>query len=89
VRDARLRRRYGHLIAAAALVLVHGVSIATVRGIVRLAALPAVAWLAQLAFRVVYYNDWVPNTAYAKVTMSKAYILAGLALGGEYGGAAP
>ena len=57
-------------LAAAALVLVHGVSTATLRGIVRLAALPALAWFAQLAFRLVYYNDWVPNTAYAKVALS-------------------
>ena len=65
-------------LAAAALVAVHGFSRATLRGILRLAALPALAWLAQLAFRVVYYNDWIPNTAYAKIALSSTHVLHGL-----------
>lgn len=33
-------------------------------------ALPAVATLGQLAFRLAYYGDWLPNTARAKVALT-------------------
>ena len=70
-------------LAAGALILVHGMSMTTVRAIGRLAALPALAWFAQLAFRLVYYDDWFPNTAYAKLAMTRAHVLAGLHYLGE------
>jgi len=40
------------------------------RRAVRLALPAALAWGAQLAFRRLYYRDWVPNTAYAKVAFT-------------------
>lgn len=49
------------------------------------AGLPLAAWLAQLGFRLAYYGEWVPNTAYIKASVSPArareglsYVLAGL-----------
>ena len=33
-----------------------------------LAALPAAFYLGQLAFRLAYYGDWVPNSTYVKMT---------------------
>lgn len=44
-----------------------GVSRSTVRECLLLALLPIVAVLGQLAFRLVYYDDWVPNTFRVKV----------------------
>lgn len=41
-------------------------------------ALPAVATLGQLAFRVAYYGDWLPNTARAKVAISATRVQGGL-----------
>lgn len=35
-----------------------------------LAALPAAAFLGQLAFRVLYYDAWIPNTALVKVAFT-------------------
>ena len=32
--------------------------------------LPFACWAGQLGFRLVYYHDWLPNTAYAKVAFS-------------------
>ncbi len=34
------------------------------------ALIPIACFLGQLAFRLAYYHDWVPNTAYAKVAFS-------------------
>ncbi|HKE14258.1 MAG TPA: hypothetical protein VKB80_05325 [Kofleriaceae bacterium] len=45
-----------------------------------LAALPAAAFLGQLAFRVIYYDAWIPNTALVKV----AFTLDRLRGGGAY-----
>lgn len=41
------------------------------------AGLPAAMVFAQLAFRLVYYDDWVPNTAYVKLALSSARLVAG------------
>jgi arabinofuranosyltransferase len=69
-------------LGALALFVVHAVSLAslrdTIRGIARLVVLPAAAWLGQLAFRLAYYGDWLPNTAYAKVSPSWEHAIAGL-----------
>jgi len=35
-----------------------------------LAFLPFLAWLGQLGFRLVYYDDWLPNTARVKVAVT-------------------
>lgn len=44
---------------------------------VSIAALPLLAFLAQLAFRVVYYGAWLPNTAHAKLAISPVRLLEG------------
>jgi hypothetical protein len=36
----------------------------------RISALPAAAYLAQLAFRFAYYGEWVPNVAFAKLGLT-------------------
>jgi len=46
---------------------------------VGLALLPAAAVLAQLTFRLSYYDAWVPNPAHIKAQLSVGRILAGLA----------
>ena len=40
-------------------------------------ALPALATLGQLAFRLTYYGDWLPNTARAKVAFTAARVESG------------
>ena len=52
----------------------------------RLALLPAVAVFSQLAFRLAYYGEWLPNTAFVKLGFGAArwsqgatYLLGGLA----------
>jgi arabinofuranosyltransferase len=57
-------------LVALGLLIVHGVSMTTMTAIVRIAWMPAIAWLAQLAFRLAYYGDWLPNTAYVKLAGS-------------------
>ena len=49
----------------------------------RLAALPALAVVLQLAFRLIYYGDWVANTARVKVAFSWPRLLGGLAYVGD------
>ncbi len=44
----------------------------------QLALLPVVAMLAQTLFRLAYYGDWLPNTAYAKITPGSASSTAGI-----------
>ncbi len=39
---------------------------------------PLVAWAAQLAFRLAYYGDWLPNTAYVKAHVTEAHVRLGL-----------
>jgi arabinofuranosyltransferase len=65
-------------LVAAGLLAVHGGSIRTLRGVLRLSWLPAAAWLAHEGFRLWYYGDWIPNTAYAKVAGSLQHVRAGL-----------
>ncbi|MGB0678645.1 MAG: hypothetical protein ACPGUV_03180 [Polyangiales bacterium] len=47
------------------------------RAVLCFAAGPAAAVLAQLAFRLAYYGDWVPNTAHVKVAMSTKSLVVG------------
>ena len=49
------------------LLLVRGRDAATLRLAARIALLPALAVLAQLGFRLAYYGEWVPNTAFVKL----------------------
>lgn len=49
-----------------------------VKNAARLALFPAVAVSAQLAFRWLYYADWVPNTARAKVGLTDSRVIEGL-----------
>jgi arabinofuranosyltransferase len=44
---------------------------------------PAVAWSAQQAFRVLYHQDWIPNTARVKVSFTLERALHGLAWTGD------
>jgi arabinofuranosyltransferase len=53
--------------AALALVVARGGSWASIMAVRPLIVAPAAAWLAQLAFRLAYYGDWWPNTAYVKL----------------------
>jgi arabinofuranosyltransferase len=62
---------------AVGLIAVHGLSGQTVRGILRLVWLPAIAWIGQEIFRLTYYGDWVPNTAYAKLSGSARHFAEG------------
>jgi hypothetical protein len=48
------------------------------------ATLPILCTFAQLAFRILYYGDTVPNTAHVKVELSMPSLLAGI----DYNGAA-
>ncbi len=45
--------------------------------------LPLVAWLGQLAFRLLYYGDWVPNPAHVKAEVTWRRIEVGAAYVGE------
>ena len=42
-----------------------------------LVAVPVALLLAQLAFRLAYYDDWLPNTAYAKLAATSTRIRSG------------
>lgn len=48
------------------------------RALVRVGAVPALAVLGQLAFRLAYYGDWIPNTARVKVALTSRRLLVGL-----------
>jgi hypothetical protein len=53
------------------------------RAAVLTAVIPVVAFLAQLGFRVVYYGDFVPNTARAKVALTAARLAQGVSHVGQ------
>jgi len=55
-----------------------GVHRDTLRTALLLAVLPAVFFAAQLASRLAYYHEWVPNSAFAKVAFTPQRISAGL-----------
>ena len=42
------------------------------------AGVPFLAWLAQLGFRLAYYDEWVPNTAHIKTHLTGARMRGGL-----------
>ena len=53
--------------SACSLLLVRGRDAATLRLLAWIGLLPALAVLAQLGFRLAYYGEWVPNTAFVKL----------------------
>jgi hypothetical protein len=64
--------------AALGLVLVRGREPASLRLAARLLLLPALAVLGQLAFRLAYYGEWVPNTARVKLSFGLLHLRYGL-----------
>jgi arabinofuranosyltransferase len=61
----------------AALLVAHGLGGPALRRLAPIALLPAAAWLGQLAFRLWYYGDFWPNTAYVKLSWSTAHLIDG------------
>lgn len=69
----------GPLIAVAVcgFLLVRSQSRAAVHQALAVGVLPALATLGQVVFRLLYYGDWLPNTARAKVAFSAARLESG------------
>jgi hypothetical protein len=63
--------------AACAILIVGGANRQTCLRIAYLAALPILFTLAQVVFRLVYYGEWIPNTALVKLTPSGKHTLNG------------
>jgi hypothetical protein len=63
--------------AVLAVVLIGGFGRAAFEKAAALATLPAVCVLGQLAFRLAYYGEWVPNTALVKLSPAARYALEG------------
>jgi arabinofuranosyltransferase len=57
-------------VAACAFIVLWGRSRGALRQAFWIGVLPGIATLGQLGFRWMYYGDWVPNTARAKVALS-------------------
>ncbi|TMQ57584.1 MAG: hypothetical protein E6K76_10095 [Candidatus Eisenbacteria bacterium] len=55
-----------------------GLNRATLRAAFLLALLPFLFFVGQLAFRLAYYHDWLPNSAYAKVGLTPERVWTGL-----------
>ncbi len=75
-----LTRPDGPLFAASvglAVVLAGRLRWASVKRAALLGVLPVAAVLGQLAFRLAYYGDWVPNTARIKLVPSEKHMLGG------------
>jgi hypothetical protein len=77
---AALTRPDAGLLAATTcggLLLARGFEGRTVRAVARIVAIAALFALAQVAFRRVYYQDWVPNTAHVKLALTMARVSQG------------
>lgn len=61
-----------------AILVIHGLRREGLRRAIGLAALPLLFTLAQLAFRLSYYESWVPNTALVKFAPSISHTWVGL-----------
>ncbi len=75
-----LTRPDGPLFAASvglAVVLAGRLRWASVKRAALLGVLPVAAVLGQLAFRLVYYGEWIPNTARIKLVPSEKHMLGG------------
>ncbi|PKL86266.1 MAG: hypothetical protein CVV22_03660 [Ignavibacteriae bacterium HGW-Ignavibacteriae-1] len=46
--------------------------------LIKILSFPIAAFIGQLTFRMMYYNDFLPNTAYVKITPSGNHLLNGL-----------
>lgn len=76
-----LSRPDGALLSAAVITafgLARGLNRASARACARLAWPAGAAIAAQLAFRLLYYHDWLPNTARAKLSFSSERVASGL-----------
>ncbi|MBN2475356.1 MAG: hypothetical protein JXB62_12160 [Pirellulales bacterium] len=76
-----ITRPDGALFAAAvvvALLLARGIRRATFRLGLWLVLLPTVFYLGQLAFRLAYYGQWIPNTALVKFAPSSTHLARGV-----------
>jgi hypothetical protein len=76
-----LTRPDGILFTAAVtvgLVVADGMSTTSLRLAARLVVLPGLAWIAQHVFRLWYYGDWLPNTAFVKLSGSLHHLLYGM-----------
>jgi len=75
-----ITRPDGALLTAAvvlAIVVLEGINSRTIRIGLQLVSLPLLFWLGQLAFRLAYYGEWLPNTALVKLSPSLAHTRAG------------
>lgn len=59
------------------IVLARGIDRSVVRTSLTIALIAATFYTGQLAFRLVYYSEWVPNTALVKISPSWQYALYG------------
>jgi len=76
-----LSRPDGALLSAAVIAaafLTQGLHRESARACARLAWPSGAAIVAQLGFRLVYYDDWLPNTARAKLSLSSERVASGL-----------
>ncbi len=56
--------------AIVGVVVSRGITLSSIKSCVVLSVLPALFLSGQLIFRIAYYNDYLPNTAYVKVSLS-------------------
>ena len=63
---------------AGAWLLTYGLSKTSFVQMFKMIGIPALAYLLQLAFRLNYYGEWVPNTALVKVSPSLSHWIEGL-----------
>jgi hypothetical protein len=69
------------ILAFAVAFILHRSSLQNVQKIialVKILSFPIAAFIGQLTFRIIYYNDLLPNTAYVKITPSGNHLLNGL-----------
>jgi hypothetical protein len=76
-----ITRADGALFTAAAclgIVVARGLDRESVRVAALLALVPILFFVAQLGFRLAYYHEWLPNSAYAKVHLSRLRVWIGI-----------
>ncbi len=76
-----LTRPDGALFTAAVvltILLTKGINYRTFRIAFSIILLPVIFYLGQLGFRLMYYGEWVPNTALVKISFSLKHLLDGL-----------
>ena len=60
-----------------AIILIRGFSLSSFRISLQMLILPSFFYAAQLCFRLVYYGEWLPNTALVKVSLSSTHFFQG------------